>query len=48
MQEPAIRERFEAQGLEVAPPMSGEDFAGYVRAESDRYAKLLPQLGLAR
>src|SRR3954468_16518176 len=48
MQEPAIRERFEAQGLEVAPPMTGDAFAGYVRAESDRYAKLLPQLGLAK
>jgi len=48
MQEPAIRERFEAQGLEVASPMNAEAFATYVRAESDRYAKLLPQLGLAK
>jgi tripartite-type tricarboxylate transporter receptor subunit TctC len=48
MQEPAIRERFEAQGLEVASPMNAETFAAYVRAESERYAKLLPQLGLAK
>ena len=47
MQEPAIRERFEAQGLEVAPPMTADGFAAYVRAESERYAKLVPQIGLA-
>ncbi|HEX6690533.1 MAG TPA: tripartite tricarboxylate transporter substrate binding protein [Burkholderiales bacterium] len=46
MQEPAIRERFEAQGLEVAPPMTADGFAAYVRAESERYAKLVPQIGL--
>ena len=46
MQEAAIRERFEAQGLEVAPPMTPEAFAAYVRAESARYAKLLPEIGL--
>jgi len=46
MQEPAIRERFEAQGLEVAPPMTAEEFAAYVRAESARYAKLVPEIGL--
>ena len=48
MQEPAIRERFEAQGLEVAPPMTAEEFAAYVRAESARYAKLVPEIGLAK
>ena len=45
MAEPAIRERFEAQGLEVAPPMTPDEFAAYVRAESARYAKLIPELG---
>jgi tripartite-type tricarboxylate transporter receptor subunit TctC len=48
MQEPAIRERFEAQGLEVAPPMTPDEFGSYVRAESARYAKIIPEMGLAR
>ena len=48
MQDAAIRERFEAQGLEVAPPMSPEVFAAYVRSESERYAKLIPEIGLAK
>jgi tripartite-type tricarboxylate transporter receptor subunit TctC len=48
MQEPAVRERFEAQGLEVAPPMTADEFAAYVNAESARYAKLVPEMGLAK
>jgi len=48
MADPAIRERFEAQGLEVAPPMSPDEFATYVRAESARYARLVPEIGLQR
>jgi tripartite-type tricarboxylate transporter receptor subunit TctC len=48
MQDAAIRERFEAQGLEVAPPMSPEAFAAYVRAESERYARIIPEIGLAK
>jgi tripartite-type tricarboxylate transporter receptor subunit TctC len=47
MQDPAIRERFEGQGLEVAPPLNPEAFSAYVRAESERYAKLLPEIGLS-
>ena len=46
MQDPAIRERFEAQGLEVAPPMTPDAFGAYVRSESERYAKLIPEIGL--
>jgi tripartite-type tricarboxylate transporter receptor subunit TctC len=48
MQEPAIRERFEAQGLEVAEPMSAAAFGAYVRSESERYAKIIPEIGLAK
>lgn len=48
MQDAAIRERFEAQGLEVAPPMSPDAFAAYVRSESERYAKIIPEIGLAK
>jgi tripartite-type tricarboxylate transporter receptor subunit TctC len=48
MQDAAVRERFEAQGLEVAPPMTPEAFAAYVRSESERYAKIIPEIGLAK
>ena len=48
MQEPAIRERFEAQGLEVAEPMNAEAFGKYVREESARYGRLLPAIGMTR
>ena len=48
MADPAIRERFEAAGLEVAPPMTPDEFAAYVRAESARYAKLVPEIGLSK
>ena len=46
MQDSGIRQQLLAQGLELAPPMSPEAFAAYVRAESERYAKLLPELGI--
>jgi tripartite-type tricarboxylate transporter receptor subunit TctC len=48
MQDATVRERFEAQGLEVAPPMTPDAFAAYVRSESERYAKLIPQIGLSK
>ena len=48
MQDPTVRERFEAQGLEVAPPMTPDAFAAYVRSESGRYAKLIPEIGLSK
>jgi tripartite-type tricarboxylate transporter receptor subunit TctC len=46
MQEPVIRQRFLALGVNLAPAMSPEAFAAYVKAESERYAKLLPQLSI--
>jgi len=48
MADPAIRERFEAQGLEVAPPLTPDEFATYVRGESARYATLVPEIGLGK
>jgi len=48
MNEATVRERFEAQGLEVAPPMTAEQFAAYVRSESERYAKIVPEIGLSK
>jgi tripartite-type tricarboxylate transporter receptor subunit TctC len=45
MQEPAVLERFKALALNLAGPMSPAEFAAYVRQQSERYAKLLPELG---
>lgn len=46
MQEAAIRDRFNALAVDIAEPMSPEAFTAYVRAQSERYSKLMPQLGI--
>ena len=46
MQHPAVAERFKALAVNVAPPMSPDEFAAYVRGEHARYARLLPELGI--
>jgi len=46
MQEPVVLERFKALAVNLAPPMTPEQFAGYVRSEHARYAKLLPELNI--
>ena len=47
MQEPAVRERFRTLAVNLAPAMTPDQFAAYVRAEYDRYAKLLaPKLNI--
>jgi tripartite-type tricarboxylate transporter receptor subunit TctC len=46
MQEPVVRDRFKALAVELAEPMTPEQFAAYVRSEYDRYAKLIPELGI--
>ncbi len=46
VEEPGLRQSLASQGLEISPPMAPEAFAGYVRAESQRYANLLPELGI--
>src|SRR5882672_10732627 len=48
MQEPTVRERFNALAVEMAEPMSPQAFTAYVRAESERYAKLIPELGIGQ
>jgi tripartite-type tricarboxylate transporter receptor subunit TctC len=47
-QEPAVADRFKALAVDMAEPMTPQQFAAYVRAESERYAKLIPELGIAR
>ena len=46
MQHAQVRERFKALAVDVAEPMSPEQFAAYVRGEHARYAKLIPELGI--
>jgi tripartite-type tricarboxylate transporter receptor subunit TctC len=48
MQEPTVRERFNALAVEMAEAMSPEVFTAYVRAESERYAKLILELGIGQ
>src|SRR5688500_3200976 len=48
MQDPAVRERFKALAVDLAEPMTPEQFAAYVRSEYQRYAKLIPELGISR
>jgi tripartite-type tricarboxylate transporter receptor subunit TctC len=46
MQEPQVRERFKALAVELAGPMTPAEFAAYVKSEYERYAKLIPELGI--
>jgi tripartite-type tricarboxylate transporter receptor subunit TctC len=46
MQEPKVLERFNALAVDLAPAMTPEAFAAYVRAEHERYGKLIPTLGI--
>ncbi|HEY7241271.1 MAG TPA: tripartite tricarboxylate transporter substrate binding protein [Burkholderiales bacterium] len=46
MQEPQVRERFKALAVELAEPMTPAEFASYVKREYERYAKLVPELGI--
>jgi tripartite-type tricarboxylate transporter receptor subunit TctC len=46
MQDPAVSTRFKALAVDVAEPMTPEQFGAYVRGEHARYAKLIPELGI--
>ena len=48
MQEPAVLARFKVLAVDLAPAMTPEAFSAYVRAESERYAKLLPEIGIGK
>lgn len=48
MQEPVVSDRFKALAVDMAEPMTPQQFAAYVRAEYDKYAKLIPELGITR
>ena len=44
--EPELRRQLLATGLEVSPPMTPEAYGAYIRAESQAYARLLPEIGV--
>jgi tripartite-type tricarboxylate transporter receptor subunit TctC len=48
MQEPVVLERFRALAVDLAEPMTPQQFAAYVREQHARYAKLISQLGIAQ
>ena len=48
MQDGAVRERFKTLAVDLADPMTPEQFAAYVRSEHQRYSKLIPELGISR
>ena len=48
MKEPVVLERFKALAVNIAEPMTPEQFAAYVRAQSARYGKLLPELNIGQ
>src|SRR4051812_41060826 len=48
MKEPGVLERFKALAVNLADPMTPEQFSAYVRAEYSRYGKLLPELNIGQ
>jgi tripartite-type tricarboxylate transporter receptor subunit TctC len=48
MQDATVAARFKALAVDVAPAMSPEEFAAYVRGEHARYAKLIPELKIQK
>jgi tripartite-type tricarboxylate transporter receptor subunit TctC len=48
MQDASVRDRFKTLAVDVADPMTPDQFAAYVRSEHQRYAKLIPELGISR
>ena len=48
MKEPQVLERFKALAVNLADPMSPQQFATYVHSEYARYGKLLPELNIGQ
>jgi tripartite-type tricarboxylate transporter receptor subunit TctC len=48
MEDPTVRERFKTLAVDLAAPMTPDQFAAYVRSQHQRYAKLIPELGISR
>jgi tripartite-type tricarboxylate transporter receptor subunit TctC len=48
MKEPVILERFKVLAVNLADPMTPDQFGNYVRSEYARYARLLPELNIGQ
>jgi tripartite-type tricarboxylate transporter receptor subunit TctC len=48
MQDPVVLERFKALAVNLAGPLTPEQFAAYVRSEHARYARLLSELNIGQ
>src|SRR5438477_8103713 len=48
MKEPMVLERFRALAVNLAEPMTPDQFATYVKVQYARYAKLLPELNIGQ
>lgn len=48
MKEPVILERFKVLAVNLADPMTPDQFGNYVRSEYSRYARLLPELNIGQ
>src|SRR6266850_745537 len=48
MKEPVVLERFKALAVNLAEPMTPEQFGAYVRTQYARYGKLLPELNIGQ
>ena len=48
MKDPLVLERFKALAVNLAEPMTPEQFGAYVKSEYNRYEKLLPALNIAK
>jgi tripartite-type tricarboxylate transporter receptor subunit TctC len=48
MKEPVVLDRFKALAVNLADPMTPQQFASYVQSEYARYGKLLPELNIGQ
>jgi tripartite-type tricarboxylate transporter receptor subunit TctC len=48
MQEAVVLDRFKALAVDLAEPMTPQEFAAYVRSQHERYSKLVPTLGIVQ
>jgi tripartite-type tricarboxylate transporter receptor subunit TctC len=48
MKEPVVLDRFKALAVNLADPMTPDQFAAYVRDQHARYGRLLPELNIGR
>ena len=48
MKDPVVLERFKALAVNLAEPMTPDQFGTYVKGQYARYARLLPELNIGQ